>query len=107
MDLNTGISKFNMSKFNHQIKKISDTGKNTEKNTEVDKDLREATHEFESLFIHNLLKTMRAAIPKSEFFNGGSGEEIFTDLLDQEISKDVSKRGIGIAAVLYQRLTKS
>jgi Rod binding domain-containing protein len=50
---------------------------------------------------------MRAAIPKSEFFNGGSGEEIFTDLLDQEISKVVSKRGIGIADVLYQRLTKS
>ena len=79
----------------------------TQKNSGVDKDLREATHEFESLFIHNLLKTMRAAIPKSEFFNGGSGEEIFTDLLDQEISKVVSKRGIGIADVLYQRLTKS
>ena len=107
MDLRTGISKFDMSKFNHQIKKISDTGKKTEKFSGFDKDLREATHEFESLFIHNLLKTMRAAIPKSGFFNGGSGEEIFTDLLDQEISKVVSKRGIGIADVLYQRLTKS
>ena len=91
----------------HQIKKISDTGKYTEKISGFDQELREATHEFESLFIHNLLKTMRAAIPKSEFFNGGSGEEIFTDLLDQEISKVVSKRGIGIADVLYQRLTKS
>ena len=107
MDLRTGISKFDMSKFNHQIKKISDAGKKTEKFSGFDKDLREATHEFESLFIHNMLKTMRAAIPKSEFFNGGSGEEIFTDLLDQEISKVVSKRGIGIADVLYQRLTKS
>ena len=107
MDLSTGISKFEMSRFNHQIKKISDTGKYTEKISGFDQELREATREFESLFIHNLLQTMRAAIPKGTFFDGGSGEEIFTDLLDQEISKVVSKRGIGIADVLYQRLTKS
>ena len=107
MDLSTGISKFEMSRFNHQIKKISDTGKYTENISGFDQELREATRDFESLFIHNLLKTMRAAIPKGKFFDGGSGEEIFTDLLDQEISKVVSKRGIGIADVLYQRLTKS
>ena len=62
--------------------------------------------EFESLFTHQMLRQMRTAIPKSDFLDGGNAENIFTDLLDQEIGKIVSKRGIGIADVVYTQLQR-
>ena len=53
-----------------------------------------------------MLRQMRAAIPKSDFLDGGNAENIFTDLLDQEIGKVVSKRGIGIADMVYTQLQR-
>ena len=55
---------------------------------------------------HGEVRQMRAAIPKSDFLDGGNAENIFTDLLDQEIGKVVSKRGIGIADMVYTQLQR-
>ena len=62
--------------------------------------------EFESLFTHQMLKQMRSAVPKSDFIHGGNAEKIFTDMLDQEISKIASKRGIGISDMVYAQLQR-
>jgi len=53
------------------------------------------------------MKAMRSTIPKNNLFHGGQREEIFTDMLDQEISKIAAKRGIGIADLLFQQLQQN
>jgi Rod binding domain-containing protein len=74
----------------------------------ADKDdprLRAACAEMESLFISQLLKEMRATVEKSGFIDGGQAEEIFTSLLDVEISKKMSTAGgIGLSAILLEQL---
>lgn len=70
-----------------------------------DPHLRAACADMESLFLAHLLKEMRATIDKSGFISGGQGEEIFTSLLDVEISKKMSAAGgIGLSAILLQQL---
>lgn len=72
-----------------------------------DERLKRACAEFESIFIHNLLKTMRESIPKNTFLPGGFGEEVYTSMLDQEIAKQMATgKGMGIGEKVYQQLTK-
>jgi flagellar protein FlgJ len=61
---------------------------------------------MESLFLSHLLKEMRATVEKSGFMDGGQAEEIFTSLLDVEISKKMSAAGgIGLASILLEQLS--
>lgn len=70
-----------------------------------DPKLRGACQEMESLFINHLLKEMRATVDKSGFISGGYAEEIFTSMLDAELSKEAACRGgIGLADILYNQL---
>ena len=44
-----------------------------------------------------MLKTMRESVPKDGLLSGGKGEEIYTSMLDEALSKEMSERGgIGI-----------
>jgi len=74
----------------------------------ADKDdprLQAACAEMESLFLSHLLKELRATVDKSGFIDGGQAEEIFTSLLDVEISKKMSAAGgIGLSAILLEQL---
>ena len=74
----------------------------------ADKDdprLRAACAEMESLFLSHLLKEMRATVEKSGFIDGGQAEELFTSLLDVEISKKMAAAGgIGLSAILLEQL---
>jgi flagellar protein FlgJ len=74
----------------------------------ADKDdprLHAACAEMESLFLSHLLKELRATVDKSGFISGGQAEEIFTSLLDVEISKKMSVAGgIGLSAILLEQL---
>jgi len=67
--------------------------------------LKEACSELESLFIFYLLKEMRATIPKTGLISGGRAEEIYTSMLDSQISKEMaSQRGIGFSSLILDRL---
>ena len=67
--------------------------------------LQEACQQMESLFLSYMLKEMRATVEKSGFISGGKAEEIFTSLLDVEISKKMAARGgIGLSRLLMQQL---
>ena len=74
----------------------------------ADKDpqkLKQACSELESLFVYYLVKEMRATVPKSGLFGGGSAEDIYTSMLDLQLSKDIAeRRGIGISKALFERL---
>lgn len=72
----------------------------------VDEDkLREACKDFESLFVQQVLKSMRKTVSKSDFFGGGPGGEIFESLFDQELSRSITNReGFGLGKILYQQM---
>ncbi len=70
-----------------------------------DEKLRKSCAEFESLFLYEILKTMRRTIPKCDLFHGGQGEELFEQLFDQEVSRSLSsRRSVGLGDLLYRQL---
>jgi len=74
-----------------------------------DKKLREACQEFESFFMYLVMKEMRKTVPETELFHGGKAEEIFRDMLDEEMAKEMSKPsvgGFGLGQMLYQQLAR-
>ncbi|HOX29361.1 MAG TPA: rod-binding protein [bacterium] len=73
------------------------------------KALDSASKELESLFVYMLMKEMRKTVQETEFMHGGRGEEIFRDLLDEEMSKKMAQGpgdGIGIAKMVYEQLSR-
>jgi Rod binding domain-containing protein len=67
--------------------------------------LREATQEFESLFIAQLMKSMRGSVPQSKLMGSDSGPGMFREMLDQELSRQIAfAGGFGIGDILYQQL---
>ena len=67
--------------------------------------LKEVCSELESLFIYYLMKEMRATVPKSGLIGGGKAEEMYTSMLDLQLSKEIaSEREIGISSALLEQL---
>lgn len=66
--------------------------------------LNKACSAFESLFIHYMLKEMRATVNKSGLMDGGQGEEIYTSMLDARLAENLAERGgIGLASILMRQ----
>jgi len=70
-----------------------------------DRRLRELCAELEGVFLSEMMKAMRTTVPESGLLDGGTGEEIFTSLLDQHLSGIAAERvENGIGAALYRQL---
>ena len=62
---------------------------------------------FEALMLHSMLKSMRATIVESEL-TGSDGQDMYRDMMDQEIAKNISESGgFGIQTVLARQLGAS
>ncbi len=68
--------------------------------------LKKACQEFEALFLYQILKGLEKTVPKSGLFPETLQQDIYQDLFYQEVSKNLAKRGVGLAKLLYQRLTR-
>jgi flagellar protein FlgJ len=69
-------------------------------------DLKDAAHEFEAYFISNLLKEMRATVPKGLLENKGGA--YFYSFYDQEIGRLASEAGgIGFARMIQEYTEKN
>lgn len=66
--------------------------------------LKEASKQFEALFLQMMLKSMRAAITKSEM-SSDSQTELYTEMLDQQWAQSLSGKGIGLAEQLTRQLS--
>ena len=74
---------------------------------ENNRQAREACAEFEALFINMMLKELRATVNKSGFMDGGKAEELYTGLMDTQISRDLADQGgIGLAEMLYRQMAE-
>lgn len=64
----------------------------------ADKEL-ESAQEFESMFIQSMLKEIRPVRDEESLFGGGLGEDMFYQMMDEAIAKEISKssNNFGIA----------
>ena len=73
----------------------------------VPTNLREASQEFESLFISQMMAAMRSTVPESNLMGSSGGEKIFRQMLDQEYARNVSRGGgFGLGEMLYRELNR-
>lgn len=88
-----------------RLQRIQNTQKSGPSGKGADPKLRDVCRQMESLFIHHLLKEMRATIHKSGFISGGRAEEIYTSMMDAEMATKISEsRGIGLSEMLLHQL---
>jgi flagellar protein FlgJ len=67
--------------------------------------LRRACAQMEGVFLSQLMKAMRETIPQDGIVNGGSGEEMFTGMMDETLSDAASARQErGLGAALFRQL---
>ncbi|NNM34632.1 MAG: hypothetical protein HKO53_16245 [Gemmatimonadetes bacterium] len=67
--------------------------------------LKEATTLFESAFYQELFKVMRDTVPEGS--TSGSGEDVFTSMLDQHVAgKAAAQQDDGLAAALYRKFVE-
>ena len=68
--------------------------------------LKKTAQQLEGLFVEQLYKAMRDTVPQGEgAVDGGSGEEMFTGLMDQHLAADTPTQWAhGLAAAAYRQL---
>lgn len=66
--------------------------------------LKEACEQFEALFLHMMLKSMRDAVPESGLLESQQGN-FYESLLDQQWSQHLAGKGLGLADQLSRQLT--
>lgn len=71
-----------------------------------DSQLRKAAQEFEAYFVQQLFSQMRKGIPSGGLLHS-KGEDMFRDLLDEQVSQDVARgnNGFGLSDSLYRQLS--
>lgn len=67
--------------------------------------LKEACKEFEGLLLQMMFSQMKKTIPESDLLPKSTGQEIFEDMLDEEIVKKAADRGVGLGDMLYRQLS--
>ena len=65
--------------------------------------IKEVAKQFEGLFLNMVMKSMRAATPQDGIMDSEQGK-MFTSMLDQQMSQNLAKRGVGLADVLTRQL---
>ncbi|MFC5461656.1 flagellar assembly peptidoglycan hydrolase FlgJ [Massilia niabensis] len=65
---------------------------------------RGAATQFEALFINQMMKSMREATPQEGPMDNQQ-TKMFTSMLDQQLSQNMAKRGMGLADVLVRQLS--
>jgi flagellar protein FlgJ len=68
--------------------------------------LRAAARQFEGLFMNMVMKSMRDATPQDSPFDSQQSR-MYTSMLDQKISDNFSKRGMGLADALMRQLSNN
>lgn len=69
--------------------------------------LKQVSRQFEAMFMNMVLKSMREATPSSGLLDGGQNEKIYTSMLDQQLSQNLSGRGVGLAEAMLAQLQRS
>lgn len=81
-------------------------GKAKTTKNQTNEELMSVSHQFESIFIHQLLKSMRSTVQKSGLFDSHA-TRMYESMHDQELASLMSeKRSIGLAEIVYKDLLR-
>ncbi len=68
----------------------------------------ETAETFEAVFLAQILKSMSLDIKSDGPFGGGQGEEVFQDLLSEQIANQIAANGgIGLSDSVYREILKT
>jgi len=71
------------------------------------KRLREAAHQLEGVFLAQMFRAMRDAVPADTSAGGDSGREMFTSMLDDKLAETAADRmHNGLGDALYRQLSR-
>ncbi|MCB1984737.1 MAG: flagellar assembly peptidoglycan hydrolase FlgJ [Burkholderiales bacterium] len=70
------------------------------------KALQEAAKQFEALFLQMLVKSMRDATLKSGLIDSQQ-TQFYTEMYDQQLAQSMSTKGIGLADIMVEQLTRT
>ena len=74
--------------------------------SKTDEQLKSLSKQFESIFVHQLLKSMRSTVQKTGLFDSHA-TNMYESLHDEEIAKLMTEqKGIGLADVIYRDLAR-
>ena len=74
-------------------------------NTNSEKKIEDVSRDFESIFLHKLLTSMRKTVPKSGLLDSFA-TDMYKSMMDEEISKEMSKnKGMGMGEMIYNDLS--
>ena len=74
-------------------------------NSNSEKNLEKVSRDFESIFLHKLLSSMRKTVPKSGLLDSFA-TDMYRSMMDEEISKEMSKnKGMGLGEMIYNDLS--
>lgn len=83
-------------------KNINDIETKEEKKAR-NKELKEASKEFEAFFLQQMLNSMRDTVIRSDLFGDSREREIYEEMLDEALSEEASEAGgIGLADMIYE-----
>ncbi len=69
-------------------------------------ELRRLSDELQGVFLNQLFQAMRASVPESEGSGTDPGKELFTQLFDERVASEASRRmRHGIGDALYRQLS--
>jgi peptidoglycan hydrolase FlgJ len=76
-----------------------------------EKKLKKAAQEFEAIFLQQFLEAMDKTVDReNSVLSGGSSEQYFRSMLNQEISKSMSTKlggsGFGLAEAIYRQMSQ-
>jgi len=67
--------------------------------------IKEVAKQFEAVFMNMLLKSMRDATPQENQFDNEQSRT-FTSMLDQQLSSNLSAKGLGLSDIIAKQLSK-
>lgn len=79
-----------------------------EPKTDRELSAKRAADEFEAIFISQMLKSMSVGIKTDGPFGGGQSEDVYRDLMNEELGKTMTgKGGIGMSDAIYREILKN
>lgn len=75
--------------------------------SQYDEKTLQAAKDFEAMLLQQMFKSMWHTVPKSDLLSGSKEEEIYRDMLNEALAKDVAeKQSIGIKDVIIGELAQ-
>lgn len=74
--------------------------------TSPEEGMKQASRQFEVMFMQMVLKSMREATPADGMF-GSQQEKLYTSMLDQQLAQNLSGRGLGLAEAMLAQLSRT